>query len=259
MLRIGEHLFDRPLLDDLAGVHHAHRVGDATDDAEIVGDEQHAHPEPRANVGEQRQDLRLHGDVERRGRLVGDQQIRLVGERHRDHHALPLPAGQLMRIAGETCLRLGNADLRQQLDDPRPRLGAAHAAVQLQDLADLRLDRVQRIERGHRLLKHDRDLVATNAADLALGHPEQFASLEPDLAGRMRRARIRQQLQDRQRADRLARAGLAHQRNAFAPLDPERHMIDGRRRPAGLMEGDRQVADIKQRLVDRVHQTSSLS
>ena len=62
------------------------------------------------------QDLRLHGDVERRGRLVGDQQIRLVGERHRDHHALALAAGQLVRIARQPPVRIGNADLRQQFE-----------------------------------------------------------------------------------------------------------------------------------------------
>ena len=98
MLRRGEHLLDRALLDDLAVVHHADHVGDAPHDAEIVGDEQQAHAEPLADVGQQLEDLRLHGDVERGGRLVGDQQIGLVGERHRDHHALALAAGQLMRI-----------------------------------------------------------------------------------------------------------------------------------------------------------------
>jgi hypothetical protein len=62
-----------------------------------VGDEQHRHAERLCNP-EQLQDLRLHGDVERRGRLVGDQQVGLVGERHGDHHALALAAGELVRI-----------------------------------------------------------------------------------------------------------------------------------------------------------------
>jgi hypothetical protein len=43
-------------------------------------------------VVQQLQDLRLHGHVECCGRLVGDQQLRPVGERHGDHDALPLPA-----------------------------------------------------------------------------------------------------------------------------------------------------------------------
>ena len=45
-----------------------------------------------------------------------------------------------------------------------------------QDLADLRLDRVQRIERGHRLLEDDRDVVAADLAHLAFGRRQQIAA-----------------------------------------------------------------------------------
>jgi hypothetical protein len=38
-------------------------------------------------------DLRLDGDVERGGRLVGDQHFRIAGERHGDHGALAHAAG----------------------------------------------------------------------------------------------------------------------------------------------------------------------
>ena len=109
------------LLDDLAVLHHADPVGDLAHDAEVVGDEQKRHAEPLLQVLQQREDLRLHGDVERRGRLVGDQQIGLVGERHRDHHALALAAGKLVRIALEPALRIADADLGQHLDDARAR------------------------------------------------------------------------------------------------------------------------------------------
>ena len=74
--------------------------------------------------GEQFEDLRLHGHVERRGRLVGDQQLRLVGERHGDHHALALAAGKLVRIGAEPLFRLADADLVEQLERPRARLPA---------------------------------------------------------------------------------------------------------------------------------------
>ena len=47
-----------------------------------------AKPGAVAQIQEQPQDLRLHGDVERRGRLVGDQSFGLAGERHGDHRAL---------------------------------------------------------------------------------------------------------------------------------------------------------------------------
>jgi hypothetical protein len=117
--------------------------------------------------------------------VVRDQQIGFVGQRHRDHHALALAAGQLMRIAGEPRFRLWNADLREQLQRPRPRHRTANAAVQLQNLADLRLDGVQRIERGHRLLEDDRNVIAADAANFALRQIEQFAALEAYGAGGM--------------------------------------------------------------------------
>ena len=47
---------------------------------------------------QQVEDLRLDRDVERRRRLVGDQQLRLAGERHRDHRALAHAARELVRI-----------------------------------------------------------------------------------------------------------------------------------------------------------------
>ncbi len=75
-------------------------------------------------VLEQLQDLRLHRDVERGGRLVGDQQVGLVRQRHGDHHALALAAGELMRIALQPPGRIGNADLVEQFEDAGARLVA---------------------------------------------------------------------------------------------------------------------------------------
>ena len=71
------------------------------------------------SVAQQVEDLGLHGDVERRGGLVGDEQHRIAGERHRDHDALPLAAGELVRVQVEPPLRIRDVDQRHQLDDPR--------------------------------------------------------------------------------------------------------------------------------------------
>ena len=130
VLRIGEDLRRRSRLDDLAVRHDADAVGDLAHDAEVMGDEEHRHALAGLQIGEQLQDLRLDGDVERGRRLVGDQQVRLVGERHGDHHALPLAARQLMRIGAEAALRIADADFRQQLQRPLPALPVAHALVQ---------------------------------------------------------------------------------------------------------------------------------
>ena len=78
MLRMREQLLDRRLFDHLAGIHHHDALRGFRHHAHRVGDQHHRHAEPRLHVEQQIEDLRLDGDVERRGRLVGDQQLRLA-------------------------------------------------------------------------------------------------------------------------------------------------------------------------------------
>ncbi len=73
--RVGEDPGDRTRLDDAAVLHHGHAVGDVGDDAHVVGDEEDGLAGLR--LGEEEvEDARLHGDVEGRGRLVGDEDLR---------------------------------------------------------------------------------------------------------------------------------------------------------------------------------------
>ena len=144
-------------------------------------------PSSRCRSAQELEDLRLDGDVERGGRLVGDQQVGIVGERHGDHHALALAAGKLMRKAveprsGSRMPTLPSSSMMRPRA-PRPR----RALMQLDDLADLPLDRVQRIERGHRFLEHHGDVVAAHLPQVALIGAEQLRAAEADRAGRMRR------------------------------------------------------------------------
>ena len=66
--------------------------------------------EIRPQPFEQRHDLRLDGGVERRRRLVGEQQVGLDEERHGDHHALAHAARELVRIGVEPQPRVRDAD-----------------------------------------------------------------------------------------------------------------------------------------------------
>ena len=65
------------------------------------------------------EDLRLRRHVERGRRLVGDQQVGIVDERHRDHHALAHAAGELVRVVVDAPLGARDADRLQQLDCAR--------------------------------------------------------------------------------------------------------------------------------------------
>ena len=75
----------------------------------------------------------LRGDVEAGGRLVGDQQRRLAGDRHGDHDALAHAAGELVRVGVEAALgsristSLSSRAARSRAS-PRVRVRGARAA-----------------------------------------------------------------------------------------------------------------------------------
>ena len=90
MLRRAEERVGLRQLDDLPDVHHGHAVADVLDDAQVVRDEQVGQAELRLQIQQQVQDLGLDRDVERRDRLVGDDQRGLQRQRPRDADALAL-------------------------------------------------------------------------------------------------------------------------------------------------------------------------
>ncbi len=77
-------------------------------------------PSSRLQLAQQLEDLRLDGDVERRRRLVGDQQLGLAGERHGDHHPLAHAARELVRVVVAAPLAASGMPTElEQLDAPR--------------------------------------------------------------------------------------------------------------------------------------------
>jgi len=106
------------------------------------------------------EDLRLDRDVERGGRLIRDQELRLAGQRYRDRDALAHAAGQLVRILRQPLLGRGNADPRQQFDAALPGLGQIELEMLLDGLDQLGADGQHRIERGHGILEHDGERAA---------------------------------------------------------------------------------------------------
>ena len=121
--RGAEHVGGRALLDDPARVHDGEPVADLDQHGEIVRDEQHGESELVLELLQQLQDLGLDHDVERGRRLVGDDEARAAGQRHRDHHALPLPARELVRVVVDAPGR--QPDLLEELAGPDSRLAFA--------------------------------------------------------------------------------------------------------------------------------------
>ena len=218
-LRVDQDLLARAVLDRAAGVHHQHVVGHLGDHAEVVGDDDDRGVELPLEVLQQVEDLGLHGDVERGGRLVGDQQRRVVDQPHRDHRPLPHAAGELVREVVDPAVGLRDADPVEHLDRLAPGVALGRIRVVHQvGLGQLAADLVERVQRRQRVLEDHRDRVAAQLAHPVLGQADDLGAADPDRAGDLAdlascRPRIAID------GDRLARSGLAHDAQRLAELD----------------------------------------
>ena len=106
----------RAVLDRLARVHDEDLVGHVGDDAEVVRDHDDRRAGALLQLLHQFEDLRLDRHVERGRRLVGDQDVGVARERHRDHRALAHAAGELVRVVPTRCLGMRDAHQLEQLD-----------------------------------------------------------------------------------------------------------------------------------------------
>ena len=177
--RVVKNRSDRAGFNDSALLHHHDVIGDFGDDAKVVGYEQDAHAATPLDVLDQAQDLHLRRDIQRGRRLIGDQDRRFQGQRHGDHHTLPLTAGQQMRIRSAETRRVGQIYRREQFPNA---LGRTAYVMNLQHFGDLIADAHQGIERGHWLLKDHAEATAAENPHLFRRQTEQVVTFEIDRA-----------------------------------------------------------------------------
>ena len=226
VLRLGEECRHGGALDDAAGVHHHHIVGELGDDTEIVGDENDRGAGFLAQRAHQVEYLRLNGHVERGRGLISDQKLRLARERHRDHHPLPHAARKPVRIIAEALLRRRNVNHAQHLDRQILCRIPAHRPM-TQDAFDYLLaHRQHRVERGHRLLEDHRDAIAAKLSQGGRRKPQKIDAIEQDLAAGDPPGRARHQAHDRQCGDALAATGLADDAERSSRIDRKADAVD---------------------------------
>lgn len=153
---MSEDLLHRAGLDLLAVLQHRHRVGDLPHHGEVMQDEQVGEAALALQFIEQLQDLRLHGDIERR-RRVEHHHFGVEHQRSGDGDALHAARRTGPRPA--LAQRFGQADAGQQVVDlgrPRRRIDPTEIA---QRFLDDREHRLPRIEREEQVLVDQLDLL----------------------------------------------------------------------------------------------------
>ena len=238
--------FDGGLLHAPAAVHDQDVVGEFGDDAEVVRDHDDGGVELLLKIPQQVQDLRLHRHVQRRRRLIGDQQLRIARQRHRDHRPLPHTAGELMRIVVHALLRGGNAHPPQHLDGVLARDLLRHVMVDPVRLDDLIAHRVERMHRRQRILEDHGHVAAARLADLLRGRLDEFLAVQPDLAGHAAVPAV-VQAEDPQARHRLARTRLPHDPQGPSALELEVQPVHGLHQTVVGREVDAQVAHLQER------------
>ena len=112
----GEDFRRRAGFHDLARVHDEEVFGIERGDPQVVRDEEEGHVQLLPQTGQELEDILLHGHVQGRGGLVGDEELRAVGDGHGDHGALPLSAGDLVRVGAVHARRIGDLHAGQEFD-----------------------------------------------------------------------------------------------------------------------------------------------
>jgi len=168
--RAAKNFGDATLLDDTSGVHDGDAIGDLGNDAKIVSDEEKRKLKLPAKPPEKLENLFLHGDVESRGGLVGDQYAGTGGESHGDHHALAKPSGKLVGILAGAKRGVGDGSAPERVKNAASEIGPGDARlVDTDRFFDLESDVQDGIESGHRLLKNHGDATAAKRAQFAGG------------------------------------------------------------------------------------------
>ena len=223
--RLADHLVDRPVLDHPAGVHDHDPVGHAGDDGEVVRHVHHRHPLLAPQARQLGQDAVLGEDVEPGGRLVEHGDRRPADARHRDGHALLLPARQLVRVAA------AETGIRAQLDPLERRahgvVGGGLRPVRAQHIHDGVTDPEGGVEGAARILRDVRDDPAPQAPHRAGVAPDHLLSADLDRAA-PRDDAVAGVAEERKRRGRLAAPGLADEPQDLARLHREADVLDDR-------------------------------
>ena len=204
-------------------------------------------PDCSLQLDEQGEDLLLHRDVDRRRRLVGEQQLRSGRDGHRDHDPLAHAAAQLVRVVPRP---LAGEGMPTELQAAPTRLFGSLLLADspsriVQHLCDLVADRVDGVQARAGILEDHRDLATANASMPAPPGPTMLRPSPENLAVEDL-ARLRHHADDRPQGHALSATGLADDAERLRRREGEVDMVGGEQDAAQGREPDRQPAHLEQ-------------
>ena len=216
-----------PFFDYRTVVHHSHLVGNLGNNAEVVGDEYDAHVVFLLKGAEEVENGFLDSDIKGGGGFVGDEQVGVADECHRNHDALFLPAADFMGVAAVYLFRSRKHDLLEQLYGALARLLPRHLFVRQQHFFNLFAASLHRVEAGHGLLENH------------CSPPCHIGPMARNLGI------FWQQAHDSKGGDRFAAPRFAHNAQGLPTHHLERDAFHGLKILSFMLEGDMQIVNFQ--------------
>ena len=245
MARVVEEFARRAFLDELAGVEHADAAAQRGDGGEIVADEQDRGAELLAQRVDEVEHLGLDRRVEAGGRLVEDEQGRVLRQRHGDDDALLHAAGQLVRKARHDARGVGDAHAAEHLL-AAPIGFAAGRAEDLEHLRHLPADGERRVQRLAGVLEDHGDVPRAHLPQRGGAELHRIVAGDAGMAAGDAPVR-RQHALEGERDGRLAGAGFADEAIGFAAGDRQRDVGQDRQVAAAHGVGDAEIVEFEGR------------
>jgi len=158
VLRAFKHRRRGRKLDDAPEIHDCHSIGHVAHDREFMGDQQHAETGMTLQILQQIENLRLDRHIERRYRLIEDEERGSYSQSAGEADPLPLATAEAAGQAIGDALR--QPDFAQQTRHLLRRCRRRTNSMKEQNFAESRGNALARIERGVRILKDHLDLPA---------------------------------------------------------------------------------------------------
>ena len=244
----GDELLNGGAFHDPARVHHRHVVRQLGHHAEVVGDEDHRRSLTAAQIGQKFDDLGLNGHVESGGGFIGDEQFRIPGQSHGDHHPLLHAPRKLVGEIHHPRRGVGDPHRREEPQGFRLAVGD-FAPVEREHLGDLVPDPEDRVQGGQGLLKDVGDAAPADFSQFPGRKLQQFhRPFSPLETGGIRSydGGLRIEPGQRQARGALAAARLPHQGQNAAPVDRKGNAVDHGKDLFALPEPDGKIFDFKQ-------------
>ena len=211
-----------------------------------MGDQQNCGAALVAQALEFVEDLRLHGDIERGGGFVGDQDLRVEGSGDGDHDALAHAAGEFAGEGFGDARGVGQAHLSEGVEGQFARFALFHGAVRGDHLLHLVADGDDRIQPGDGVLEDHGNLVAADLLEFVAVELGDVAALIEHAPGGDAGG-AGQDAQDAEAERGFAGAAFADEGENLAAFEGQRGAAQGADRPFAGAVFDAEVFDAEDR------------